>query len=363
MRRSWIIALLIAASATAWIVSGLPFGDATEPGEPAATEPRAESPPPPTVRVADVTAQQLDSTLVLQARTLADRNVTIRAETTGLVVEVLVERGDRVRQGDVMIRIAVDERQARLEEAEALVEQRAIEFNAAATLNQRGYTADTARAESAARLAEAQAQLELARLALDKTIIRAPFDGMVDNRYAEVGDFLDIADHVLQLVDLDPIRVRGEISERRLGHIDFGVSGSARFLDGSEEAGQVTYIGSIANEATRTFPVEIELPNPNGRIIEGITAELRLPVRQVMAHRVSPSLIGLSDDGVLGVKAVGEDNRVAFHPVEVLADSPEGIWLGGLPESLSLIVVGQEYVRPGQLVQPVYQSVSAAEGS
>lgn len=364
MRRSWIIASLIAVGAAAWIVSGLPFGDANEPSAPEATEPKAEDQrPPPAVRVTTVMAQPLDNTLALQARTLADRNVTIRAEIDGQVEEVLVERGDRVNRGDVLARVAVEERQARVAEAEAFVTQREIEFNAADTLNRRGFAADTARAEAEARLAEAQAHLELARLQLEKTVIRAPFDGMVDRRYIEVGDYLDIADSVVQLVDLDPIRVRGEVSERRLGQIQLGVIGSARLLDGREMTGPVTFIGRVANENTRTFPVEIELPNADGRIIEGITAELRMPVRRVMAHRISPSLISLSDAGVLGVKAVGEDSRVAFHPVDVLADSPEGIWLGGLPEALRLIVVGQEYVRPGQLVRPVDEAALAEGGS
>ena len=365
MRRSWIIALVIAISATAWILSGLYLDSdantaeqAEQPGESAAEE----TPLLPSVRVATVTAEPLQQNLALFGRTMADRKVTVRAEISGLIDTLEVDRGDPVTEDDLLVRIAVNEREIRVAEAEAWVQQREIDFNAAATLNQRGYTADTTRAEMAARLAQAQAVLELARLDLDRTHIRAPFTGVVEQRIVEIGDFVDIGDPIVEVVDLDPIRIRGAVSERHLGHLRRGMPGTAMFLDGQEVDGTISFVGTIANDVTRTFPVEIRIPNPDGRIIEGVTAELSLPTAQQSAHKLPPSVISLSDEGIVGVKAVDADDRVVFHPVQILGDGPDGIWLGGLPDTLQVIAVGQEFVRDGEIVRPVQMEATASMG-
>jgi len=79
--------------------------------------------------------------------------------------------------------------------------------------------------------------------------------------------------------------------------------------------------------------------------------ELRLPAESLMAHLVSPAVLTLDDAGVIGVKAVDGENRVRFYPVKIIADTSQGMWLGGLPEKVTLITVGQEYVLPGQPVR------------
>lgn len=362
MRRSWIIAAAIAIAAAVWILSGQlsePESAETTVPETAATESER---PLAKVRVDQVSAEPMVNTLILQGRTLADRKVTVRAETTGLIDAILVPRGARVAMGTELVRIDIDDRMARLDEAKALLAQRQIEFDAAQQLNQRGYRADTQFAQARAALDAARAAVEIAELALDNLTIRTPFAGIVEERYVEVGDYVDYGDPIAMVVDLDPLRIVGQVSERYLGQIETGRVGRARLVDGREVEGVISYVGTVADGLTRTFTVELEIDNSDGRMIEGLTAELTLPIEQVAGHRVSPSVLSLSDDGDIGVKAVDQDGRVVFHPVEILGGTEESVWIGGLPETLEMIVVGQEFVQPGQRVEPVPASAAAPPG-
>ena len=354
MRPSWLIAAVIAIVATGWILSGqLPGSDSAEAEVDAAAVAEPER-PLAKVRVDRVAAEPMVNTLILQGRTLADRKVEIRAEATGLIEAVLVSRGAHVQSGTALVRIDIDDRMAKLDEANALLAQRQIEFDAAQQLNERGYRADTQLAQSKAALDAARAMVEIAELAVENLTIRAPFDGAVEHRYVEIGDYVDYGDPVAMVVDLDPLRIVGQVSERYLGQIDLGRIGSARLVDGREMEGVVSYVGTVADSVTRTFTVEIEIDNADGQMIEGLTAELTLPIEQVSAHRVSPAVLSLSEDGDVGIKAVDEDSRVVFYPVEILGGSEDSIWVGGLPESLTMIVVGQEFVQTGQQVEPVW---------
>ncbi len=360
MRRSWMIAGTIAVAATAWILSGQ-LSNGSD-GTDGVVETAAEAPAPlPSVRVMEVTAEPLVSDLTVQGRTIADRTVVLQAELSGLIAEILVERGERVEAGQVVARIATNDRQARVDFANALVRQREIEFNAASQLNQRGFAADTAMAEAEALLNQARAELSLAEIHVEHLTIRAPFDGVVDERSVEIGDFVDIGDTVATLVDLDPIRVAGQISERYVGDVTLGTEGIVQLLGGEAYEGGVTYVSSTAESATRTFTVEVEIDNPDYAIIEGLTAELSLPLSEVMAHHMTPAVLTLADDGVLGIKAIDDDNRVQFLPVEVLSHSADGVWIGGLPERVRLITVGQEFVVPGQEVEPVTTTADSGE--
>ena len=353
MRRSWMIAALIAIAASAWILSGqLPGSDSAEAEAQPATAGEPER-PLAKVRVDHVSAQPMISTLILHGRTLADRKVEIRAEATGLIEAVLVSRGARVDAGTALVRIDIDDRMARLDEANALLAQRQIEFDAAKQLNERGYRADTQLAQSQAVLDAARAKVEIAALAVGNLTLRAPFAGIIEDRHVEIGDYVDYGDPVAMLVDLDPLRIVGQVSERYLGQFELGRVGSAHLVDGRVVEGVVSYVGIVADEVTRTFRVELEIDNSAGQMIEGLTAELTLPIEQVSGHRVSPAVLSLSNDGDIGIKAVDENGLVVFHPVEILGGTEDRIWVGGLPDTLNMIVVGQEFVQAGQQVEPV----------
>ncbi|WP_366656438.1 efflux RND transporter periplasmic adaptor subunit [Fodinicurvata sp. EGI_FJ10296] len=312
------------------------------------------------VRVRTIAAEPMQEEIILQGRTMAQRTVTITAQVSGTVVAVEADRGETVDGDQIIIRLSSDDREARAEEARALVRQRQAEFDAAQTLNQRGVRSSTDVTQAEAALQGARAAVSAAELALDRMIVRAPFGGILDSRRAELGAFIDAGEEVAVIIDLDPLRIRGQVSERNLGDIRTGDTGQVRLVGGDQVEGQVTYIGATADERTRTFPVELEVPNPDNEIIENLTAEIRLPLAETSAHRIEASLLSLSDDGVIGVKSVDNDGTVVFNPIEILGDSDGAVWVSGLPETATIITVGQEFVVADERVIPVDEADIAA---
>lgn len=363
VRPSVLIALGLAIAAGAWILTGdledqRSAGGA--PGGPGA----AESTPAPSpanvpedkavaVRVYDSVAEPRRAFLQLTGRTMADRRALLSAETAGRVVEVTAELGDTVAEGDEIVRIATDDRLAQLREAQALVNQREIEFNAADQLSKKGFQSETNRAQAQAQLEAAQAQLERIRVELSKTTLEAPFDGVVEEQMVEVGDFAAVGTGLVRLVDLDPMLVTVQVSEREIDRLEQGAEAEVTLLSGQRARGLVTRIAPTAEDQTRTFEVEIEIENPDLRLRDGVTAEVRLPTREQLAHFLSPAVLTLDDAGRIGVKAVDADDTVVFQPVDILEDTARGMWVTGLPMTLTIISVGQEYVGQGAKVRPM----------
>jgi multidrug efflux system membrane fusion protein len=290
---------------------------------------------------------------VVRGRTEALRKVSLKVETKGRVVELPVEQGAWVAEGDVIARLSADDRPARLREAKALREQRRIEFEASQKLSKKGFRSDTQVAGSLAALEAAEAAVSLAEEVLGNTVLRAPFDGLIDDRIAEIGDFLEMGDSVAVIVNLDPILVVAQVSERSHGEVRVGQPGFARLVDGSRIDGTVRFVSAVADPATRTFRVEMAAPNPGLAVADGMTAELHLPLREIRTHRVSPAVLSLRGNGEMGVKTVDEEGRVQFLPARIVDSDSDGVWLGGLPEEVLLITVGQEFVAEGQSVRAV----------
>jgi multidrug efflux system membrane fusion protein len=357
MKKSYWIALALAVAAAGWILSGQ-FG---------ALEPRAIASDPmvdssasqelPNVRVQRLTGEIKTNELIVRGHTEASRSVRLKAETAGRIVELAAERGKRVKEGAIIVRIAMDDRAARFEEAKALVAQREIKYEGSLKLQEKGFQAETKVAEAGAQLEAAKAALKRIEVDIDHITIRAPFSGVLDARPVNIGDFVEVGSPVATIVDLDPVFIVGHVSERDVSNIGIGSPARARLITGYEVEGYVHYIANASDEQTRTFRVEVEISNPGYTVRHGVTSELYLPlpVAQVTAHKVSPAVLSLSDDGVVGIKSVNDESVVEFHPVQIVGEHPQGVWIAGLPKTIVVITVGQEFVKAGQRVQPVFQ--------
>ncbi|MBM3518534.1 MAG: efflux RND transporter periplasmic adaptor subunit, partial [Alphaproteobacteria bacterium] len=304
-------------------------------------------------------AQPYSREIVVRGHTQAVRWVDVRAEQDGRVVEVLAKEGERVKAGAPLVRLDMEDRAARLGEAQAWVEQRQIEFYAARELSEQGYRART-------KLAEAQAQLESAYVMVarmeeevERTEVRAPFDGILEERATELGDFLMRGAIVARVVDQDPYLVAGQVTEQLVGSVAVGAAATARLITGESATGRVRYVASMADPSTRTFRVEVEVPNSDGRLRDGVTAELRIVAGQVAGHLVSPAVLTLDDKGVVGVRLLNGEGRVELRAAKIIGEAGQGVWLGGLPETIDLIVVGQEFVRDGEMVPFVRDEAAA----
>lgn len=357
MRASVLTAGALAVGVAAWIASGQLDGIGAE-----TVRPETPSPPTPlvSVRVREAASALRERGISVNGRTEASRQVVLRAETGGPVARILSPEGARVAPGDVIARQDVEDRAARLAEADALVSQRRIEHEAARRLGEKGFRSDTRVAEARARLEAAEAKAAAVRVDLGRTVIRAPFEGVIEELPIEIGAYVRPGDPVASLVDLDPVVAVGFVSERRIGHVVPGMSGSIRLVDDGVAGGRVRFVASVADPATRSFRVEMEVPNPDGRIKAGATAEIRLSLPPAKGHLLPPSVLTLADDGRIGVRVVGRGDVVAFVPVSVVGDSPEGMWVSGLRDGMRIITVGQEFVKSGQRVRPVEETAETA---
>lgn len=348
---SWL-ALAMAVVVVIWMLSGT-VGESTP--TPTIVEPTRPD-QPPIVQTRLSRAEPMTSELVLAGHIRADRQVVVKAETSGVVSEILAARGAEVASGDVLMRFTEDDRQAHVLEARSRLADVRTRLDAADRLQSQNLQTEAELNRLKAELDSASAALQMAELELERTRVRAPFDGVINERYVETGDFVSRGQPLALVVDLNPMRAVGQVSERYLGQIRPGVEGEVRTLDNRQYVGRVSYVGRIADAVTRTIPVEMEVPNPEGYLIEGITAELTLPVTEVKAHRVALSVLDLADDGSLGVKTVDEADTVVFHTVRVLGDSLEGLWIADLPDQVRLITAGQAFVQPGQSVRVVSEA-------
>lgn len=346
MKRSILLAVLIALGLAAWVASGMLFA----PQGSRTSVNAGETEPLFTVRARDIEAENFTQTVVVRGRTEALRSVDLKSEIDGRVVGTPVEKGARIEKGALVCKLATNEREANLAQARALAAQRKLEYEAAEKLSEKEFRSPLALAQAKAQYEAALAQLRQMEVALENTELRAPFEAWVEDRPTEVGDFLTKGAICARLVDEDPYLVVGEVSEQEVAALEKGGAAQVDFASGAEKTGAIRYISATAQERTRTFRIEVEVPNPDRRLREGMTAEIRVPVRTQKAHFLPPAVLVLDSDGRIGVRTVDESERVAFHPVEILSDGFEGIWVAGLPARVRLITVGQEFVTTGQRV-------------
>lgn len=304
------------------------------------------------VEVTEIAAETIRRRIVAQGQVKPERFATLRAQTGGQVEAVPVESGDPVEAGDVLVSLVMDDRQARLEEARALLRQRLREHEAAQRLGESGLQSEVRQEEAAAALASARAALRRIELEIAHTRVRAPFDGIVDQIMVEVGDFAAVESPVVTLVDNSPLIAEAHLSQRHFDVVRSGGEALVTLVSGETRSGRIIAIAPRADESSRTFRVEIEIPNPDG-VPANTSAEIVIPIGAVTAHRLSPALLELDDAGRLGVKIVEDSDRVGFLPVEIVRTDPRGIWVTGLPESARVITTGGGFVSPGQSVEVV----------
>ncbi len=354
MRASAVIAVLLSIAVTAWMVSGQLGGGEPAPAAPeAGAGPAASRNPVPRVRVKRMKARSHGVAVTVRGRSEASRRVEVRAETDGRIVEIGATRGDTVEEGGVLARLAVEERRAKIAEYKARLRQRRIHFEATEALARRGLSSREALATAKADIDAATAAVEQVEVEIARTRLRAPFDGVLLEGHAELGDYLKQGDRFGRIIDLDPILFVGSVTERSVAWLRPGLPAVATSLAGDEIPGALRYVAPAADPAVRTYRIEVEAANPGYRIREGVTADIAIEVDTTMAHFVTPALLSLADDGTIGLKTVDARNRVRFRPVDIIEDTPGGVWLAGLPPEIRVITVGQDFVSAGQEVVPV----------
>lgn len=348
--RSWLIAAGIIGVIVVWLWTGSGADEDEAPTVAAETSGAARD---FSVRVRNQVAEEVTRVVKVNGSTAPARRVDINAETDGRVVEIGVDRGERVSRGGIIVRLDARDREARLTQARAVLKQREVEFAARDRLKAQSYVSEAQLQEAAALLETARAELRRAELDIDYMLIRAPFDGALQDRTVEVGDFVGAGDPVATFVDDRTIIVTAAVSEFDANQVERGEEASAVLATGETVDGIVRYVAPVADDATRTFRVELEVDNGDGKLRSGVSAELLIPGDKVFAHKVAPSILTLDGDGNVGVKVLNEEGIVEFYEADIATSSADAVYVTGLPSAVNIITVGQGFVNVGSYVTGV----------
>jgi len=349
--KSWLTSAGISVAIALWLISGqfVSSNNADNVTAESVTDVDLRT----SVRVRSQMAVEVTRTITVNGKTAPARVVDLNAETDGRVVAVGVPRGERLNSGEVIVQLDERDRQARLAQAKATVRQRELEYAARDKLMNDSYVSEAQLQEAAALLEAAKTELTRAELDLRYMFIRAPFDGALQDRIVEIGDYLKAGDPAASFVDERKLIVSAHVSEFDAHHVVKGSRGSAKLATGQIVEGVIRYVAPIADEATRTFTVELEIDNAAGDYRGGMTAELMIPAETIFAHKISPSLLTLDGEGNLGIKIVNELGQVEFHKADIAMSSSDGVWITGLPHSALIITVGQGFVIEGAVVNSI----------
>jgi multidrug efflux system membrane fusion protein len=302
------------------------------------------------VRIEVVTAQNMPIEVPLRGRTKAKSSVSVVAQTAGIVQSVEVKKGQRVEAGDTLCTLDQGARKLAVDQAQAAVDQAQTAYDANLALVKKGVAAPNTTLAVEAQLKGAQAQLQSAKLELERTDIKTNIAGTVSDPMTTVGAMLAMGQPCATVVELDPMLFIASVPEARIQYAKLGLKAEVTTINGEKAEGTVTYIAPTADEATRSFPIEINIANPDLQLRDGVTAEAVVNVGTAPVHVLPQSVLTLDDDGLLGIRTVEDGNKVAFHPVTIIRDTRDGVWVTGLPFKVNVITVGQEFVQPGQIV-------------
>jgi multidrug efflux system membrane fusion protein len=347
---------IILVLAVLWIGSSLIVPPAKRDTAEAAEQKTADT--TPMVRVAQLASSERAATVTVRGRTQALHEVDVRAEVEGVVKAIHFDKGDKVRKGDVLCEIDINDRGAKVAQMNAMVAQTGKELEIAKELYAQGFRSKTQLAQAQAAYEAAKAGASTMGIQLANTKIRAPWDGYVDDRYVDVGDYMRAGDKCEMVIAPEPFLAVGSVSEQEVGQISVGDAATADLVTGEKVEGKVRFVASRADTTTRTFRVEVELPNPDNKLRDGVSADIHIPVRKVMAVHISPGILVLDDSGAVGVRVV-EAGIVRFVPVKPISEGPDGMWVTGIPGNAQVITVGQQYVSNGEKVKTMLDNSGA----
>lgn len=350
MKKSTYLSLGLLFIVAIWMLSGV---FATAPESEAATAPSPQTTQMMSVEVKDIESEQIVREIVVQGELEPLRQVELRAEIASPVVGLPINKGEYVAEGTLLVQLATEDRTAQLKSAQAEVASQQLEVAGAKKLLKRGLQSKNQLKAREASLAVAEATLQQAKLELEYITIKAPFSGVLEDRYVELGSHLEKGDQIALIVDESIVKAVGYVSQQSAGKLQLGQQVNIRLLDGREATGALTYLSSVGDAQTHSFRVEAKIDNTDGKLNAGVSIELSIATGYEAAHFVSPAVLSLDSSGEIGIKSVDGDSIVSFYPIELLRTESDGVWVSGLPSKVKIITQGQGFVNAGEPVTEV----------
>ena len=295
-------------------------------------------------------AKKIDQSIILQGQTIYNKKVNIKSETVGNITNIYFNRGNQVKKNEPLVEISKENRIELHNSAKELIKLYEIEYSSTKKLIDKGLSSKSKLGLASYNLAKAKSELKNIELDIENTKILSPFNGIVTNKKIEISDYVTPGTILLTIVNLNPIKIQGYLSEFDLNKIQLNTKALIENTNGIKKNGKITFISPSAETNTRTFEIEIEADNSDLAYKSGITTSIVIEGSELLAHKIPPSILTLQDDGTIGVKALNDKSVIVFYPIQKVKDTIDGMWVSGLPNEVNLIISGQEYVSTGQII-------------
>ena len=307
------------------------------------------------VKVEKLISKNIIADILIYGHTEASEKVDLKIRTSGIVEKINKRKGQYVKKGDAIITLKMEDRMAQLNAAKANKNKAEIEYNTAKSLLAQDLISRVDFASEEAKYKTATATLDRAILDLQHIILRAPFDGVINELNIEEGSYVVAGENIGIFLNLNPIKIKAEIPEKYINRVRKGVVATVHLSNDMTVDALLTYVGSIANSSTRTFAIELEANNKDNKIMEGLTAEIEFPLDTVSAVKISASSsLTFGEDGSVGVKTIDDKNIIHFYPINIIKEEEGGLWISGLPQSPNVVIAGGEFVKVGEEAIPYF---------
>jgi membrane fusion protein (multidrug efflux system) len=306
------------------------------------------------VVTAPATRQVVEEMIEATGTLAANEKVEIQSETDGVIAAILFNEGEPVRAGQVLVRLDPAQRRANLTEAEAHLKMAETSRKRYTALLATGVVARQEADQAEAAWAAQQARVERLKSELDDAVIRAPFDGVTGARLPSLGQFIPKGTRITTLMDSDPMKVEFHIPERFLGQLALRQAVKMKTATNPEATtGEVYFIAPQVDATTRTVLLKATVPNPDGRLRQGMFAQVSLIRETREGAIVIPEIALLHQGETTFVYAVGAEQKAERRDVKVglrMADSLEIV--EGLQEGDLVVIEGHQKLHPGATVAP-----------
>lgn len=359
-----IAAVVVLLGAAAWVVTGEFSAVGSQEAEAAQKAPdvAADANAPVLRTVAAIVPVFADypREIRISGSTEADKVAVLAARADGIVQSLGVKQGQSIAANDVVARLEGTDVEAAVRNGEAAVDRADQELKVGQELYARGSLPELDLGTRRAAKAAAEAALSSAQADFDRLTVHAPFAGTIDTVDIELGEWAQVGTPIATLLSLDPIVIRAGVSEADVALVKIGSPAKVRLVDGVELQGSVRHVAKQASDKTRTYEIEVALPNADYTIPAGMTAEVRLYGPPQRAITVPRSVLTLDDDGRIGLRVVGVDNVARFVAVDIIEDGEKGLVIAGVPDGVRVIVAGQDLIRDGDKVDVSEIDISKA---
>ena len=276
-------------------------------------------------------------------------SINVIARRSGVVDDIFITEGMNVKKGQIIARLDRENLDIDLEAAISAEKSAQQSFDIAEKLG-KNYASNLELVQSEAALKQAKAQVAGIKQQIEYTELRAQKSGILEELYLETGQLIQKDKPVFTIMGMATMKLIAPVPQTQIAKISLNDNVVVTIPGIEEKIGKVKRIASAANQATRTFDVEVEIENKDGSVLAGMSSEVSIVIDQAKAFSVSPAHLAISEDGSLRVKTVNGENVVSIVDVKLIRASGNMAYVSGLNDGDLMLTTGQAFVSEGEKI-------------